>query len=141
MAAAGAAAAAASGAAPQPAGSLTGSGASAFSSIAAAPAPAANGAVSGAPSAVSAVSASSLSRLKNAVTSPPVGTIATTVHPSDDFSLSLVASPAGSYEDELTVTYSCMEWNCSHRDGPCAALPAKTAARGAVATRWGRRGP
>src|SRR4051794_41709221 len=36
------------------------------------------------------------SRLKNAVTSPPVGTIATTVQPSPAFSVSLVARLAGS---------------------------------------------
>jgi hypothetical protein len=54
------------------------------------------------------VSAPLDSRLRNAVTSPPVETMLTTVHPSADFSVSFVASAAGSYEDELTVVNSCM---------------------------------
>jgi hypothetical protein len=48
------------------------------------------------------------SRLKNAVTSPPVDTMLTTDQPSADFSLSFVASADGSYDDELTVVNSCM---------------------------------
>ena len=42
------------------------------------------------------------------MTSPPVETMLTTDQPSADFSVSLVASAAGSYEDELTVVNSCM---------------------------------
>ncbi len=49
-----------------------------------------------------------LSRLRNAVTSPPVDTIPATDQPSDDFSVSFVARAAGSYDDALTVVNSCM---------------------------------
>ncbi len=52
-------------------------------------------------------------RRRNAVTSPPVGTIATTSQPSADFSFSLVANAAGSYDEELTVTYSDMSGESS----------------------------
>jgi len=48
------------------------------------------------------------SRERNAVTSPPVDTMLTTDQPLADFSLSFVASAAGSYDDELTVVNSCM---------------------------------
>jgi hypothetical protein len=103
-----AAAGAGSGATAQPAGSAA--------------AGAAAGAGSGAASAAtttgieplgSAEDAPLLSRLRNAVTSPPVETMLTTDHPSADFSVSLVANAAGSYDDELTVVNSCMRMDAN----------------------------
>ena len=47
-------------------------------------------------------------RLRKAVMSPPVGTMATTSQPSADFSVSLAASAAGSNEEVLTLMYSDM---------------------------------
>ena len=40
--------------------------------------------------------------------SPPVGTMLTTDQPSADFSVSLAASAAGSYDEALTAEYSDM---------------------------------
>ena len=51
--------------------------------------------------------------------SPPVGTMATTVQPSEDFSVSLAANEAGSYEEALTLMNS----------GMVGTLPRETCAR------------
>src|SRR3954451_13359852 len=55
------------------------------------------------------------SRFKNAVTSPPVGTIDTTSHPSAAFSLSLPTRELTSYAEALTEPYSNMGRTLTHR--------------------------
>jgi hypothetical protein len=73
-------------------------------------------------------------RLRNAVTSVLVLTMPTTSQPSADFSVSLVARAAESYEEALTVVNSCgMAWrlvatsSASRNDHPrratCGAAP------------------
>jgi hypothetical protein len=71
-----------------------------------------------------------LSRLRKAVTSPPVDTMLTTDHPSADLSLSLAARAEGSYDDELTVVNSCMG-----RDG-IPAVKLHTPRRQVANTNW-----
>ena len=57
--------------------------------------------------------------------SPPVGTIATTCQPSADFSESLEASEAGSYEEALTLMNSGMAGTLPRKPGdPTVAVPA-----------------
>jgi hypothetical protein len=66
-----------------------------------------------------AASAPALSRLRNAVTSPPVGTMATTDQPSAALAVSFVARAEGSYEEALIDSNSCMDRERSGRDDDC----------------------
>src|SRR4029079_18714759 len=66
-----------------------------------------------------AASAPALSRVRNAVTSPPVGTMATTDHPSAALAVSFVARAEGSYEEALIDSNSCMDRERSGRDDDC----------------------